>query len=72
MSFKTIIFWACFAVVAFPAMAEIEWLSTRYEYGAFKEAEGQRKGSLQFVNKARGHVYKWCEAKLRLHRGNLY
>lgn len=51
MSFKTIIFWACFAVVAFPAMAEIEWLSTRYEYGAFKEAEGQRKGSLQFVNK---------------------
>ncbi|MBD5358936.1 MAG: DUF1573 domain-containing protein [Bacteroides sp.] len=34
-----------------PLWANIEWLNKHYDYGAFKEAEGPRKGSVQFVNK---------------------
>lgn len=32
------------------ASAEIRWLSTEYDFGSFKEVEGRRTGSVQFVN----------------------
>ncbi|MDE5674007.1 MAG: DUF1573 domain-containing protein [Muribaculaceae bacterium] len=39
-------------VFSFPFLlpADVKWLSTEYNYGAFKEAEGPRKGSVRFVN----------------------
>lgn len=32
------------------ASADVKWLSTEYNFGAFKEAEGPQKGSVRFVN----------------------
>lgn len=39
---------ALFCVIG--ASAEIRWLSTEYDFGSFKEAEGKRTGMVQFVN----------------------
>lgn len=45
------------AIVVFPALAEIEWLEKNYNYGAFKEAEGPRRGMVRFVNKGPEAVF---------------
>ncbi|MDE6097234.1 MAG: DUF1573 domain-containing protein [Muribaculaceae bacterium] len=37
-------------MVPFKASADVKWLSTEYSYGAFREADGPRKGSVRFVN----------------------
>lgn len=41
----------CLLALPFSVMAEIEWLSKSYDYGAFKETDGPRSGSVRFVNK---------------------
>lgn len=38
------------AWAVFMTPAKVTWLSTHYNYGAFREEEGPRKGSLSFVN----------------------
>ncbi len=38
-------------MAALPCAAELEWLATDYNFGAFKEANGPVTGSVKFVNK---------------------
>lgn len=44
-------------VLSVPAYAEIEWLATEYNFGAFREAEGPQTGKVQFVNKGPGSTF---------------
>lgn len=44
-------------VFACPVFAEIEWLEKIYNFGAFKEAEGPRRGIARFVNKGSEPVF---------------
>lgn len=37
-------------LIPFVGRSEVKWLETEYNYGAFKEAEGPRKGIVRFVN----------------------
>lgn len=41
---------ALIAIVALEASADIRWLATEYDFGAFKEAAGKQTGTLRFVN----------------------
>ena len=36
---------------ALPSLANIEWLATEYDFGAFPEAGGPRSGEVQFINR---------------------
>lgn len=36
--------------VSLPLKAELKWLAKEYDFGAFKEAEGPRTGTVRFVN----------------------
>ncbi|MDE5883042.1 MAG: DUF1573 domain-containing protein [Muribaculaceae bacterium] len=38
------------ALAAFPAKGEVEWLATEYNFGSFKEANGNVTGSVKLVN----------------------
>lgn len=38
------------AILPFDAAAKIKWLSTEYNFGTFKEADGPKTGHVEFVN----------------------
>ncbi|MDE7495896.1 MAG: DUF1573 domain-containing protein, partial [Muribaculaceae bacterium] len=52
-SMRSILSGAMMLLATLPSFAQIEWLSTEYDFGTFPEAGGPRSGEVRFINRGK-------------------